>query len=405
MQAPSREPDPARANTSSPEVQRAEPYALAAVALLAAWVVVLLVFSVRLRAIYTLENMPMPWRQAFAASAVDWVPWLVFAPLAAWISSLVPLSRERYKRAIVVHAAAALSITVVHALLRPYLAGMLGLTGHNSFAVHFLMLLQLDPMLYAVITGAGLAARYARELRGRERAAAASELRTAQLEQTLAESRLSLLRTQLDPHFLFNTMHGVSALMHEDPEAADAMLTRLGDLLRASMNEAAPHEVTLEEELDFSERYLGIQRARFGSRLQTTLHIRPEALQARVPSMMLQPLLENAIRHGIAPRYEGGCLEVQAFVDGRTLRIFVRDDGVGLPGVGHPMDVPVAPGSGIGLRNTVLRLKQMYGDTAALEMRRREPAGTEVAVSLPFTVVRDGVVEGRGGPVWAARVR
>ncbi|MFI5311312.1 MAG: sensor histidine kinase, partial [Gemmatimonadales bacterium] len=369
---------------------------MAAIAFLVAWVFVLVVFSVRIQAIYTLENQPMRWRQAFAWSAVDWLPWLVFTPLVAWISSRVHLSRERLTPALGAHVVAMLGITVVHALSRPRLAGILGLNGHSSFAAHFLMLVPFDPMLYAVIVGGVLAARYARELRGRERSAAAAELRAAQLEQTLAESRLSLLRTQLDPHFLFNTMNGVSALMHEDPDAADTMLTRLGDLLRASMNESAPHEVTLDQELDFSERYLGIQRARFGSRLRTTMQIHPDARRARVPSMLLQPLLENAIRHGIAPRCEGGCLDVEASIDGRTLRVSVRDDGVGLP-----VDVPGTRATGIGLRNTLLRLQQLYGDAGSLEMRRRAPAGTEVVVSLPLAIERNGVVEGRGGPRWA----
>lgn len=390
---------PPRAPAAAPSPEAPRPLVLLAALLLGAWLFVLIVFAVRIQAIYTLEGEPMHWRQAFAASAMDWVPWLVFAPLVAWLTSRVRLTRERAVPVLLLHLVTVLGITVLHAVVRPRLAWLLGLPGHSSFAVHFLMLVQLDPMLYAVIAGAVLATRYARELRARERLAAVAELRAAQLEQTLAESRLALLRTQLDPHFLFNTMHGVSALMHEDPEAADAMLTRLGDLLRASMNESAPHEVTLEEELDFSERYLGIQRARFGSRLQTTLRIHPGALRARVPSMLLQPLLENAVRHGIAPRCEGGCLDVEALVEGRTLRVFVRDDGVG-----PPNGVVIGTGSGIGLRNTLLRLKQLYGDAAALEMRRRDPAGTEVAVSLPLTIVRDGVVEGNGGPVWRERV-
>jgi two-component system LytT family sensor kinase len=252
----------------------------------------------------------------------------------------------------------------------------------------------------AAIVGALLAVRYALALRARERSAAAAELRAARLERSLAESRLSLLRTQLDPHFLFNTMHGVSTLMHEDPVAADAMLTSLGELLRASMSDNAPHEVTLREELAFSERYLGIQRARFGSRLRTETQIQPAAMRARVPSMLLQPLLENAIRHGIAPRRGGGSLEVEATVQDGTLRVFVRDDGVGPPAQGSD-----GHGTGIGLRNTRLRLAQMYGEHASLELRRREPAGTEVAVILPLRLGRNGLSDRSGRPGWAARIK
>jgi two-component system LytT family sensor kinase len=278
------------------------------------------------------------------------------------------------------------TLTVIQTAFRPPLLHLLGLPSRPSaFAVVFVTLMQSDFMLYSLVAGVTLAAQYARRLRERERAAAASELRTAQLERTLTESRLSLLRTQLDPHFLFNTMHAISALMHQDVEAADVMLTRLSDLLRASMADSSRHEVSLDEELDFSERYLGIQRARLGSRLRTEIRIQPDVLQAKVPSMLLQPLLENAIRHGIAPRLEGGCVELEASAEGPMLRIIVRDDGAGL----HE-SFPATGGSGIGLRNTMLRLRHLYGAAASLDVRRRSSAGTEVTVTLPLNIYVTG---------------
>lgn len=382
------------------EARTPHPYAAAALGFLCAWAFVLLVFGVRIQAMYALEGQPMTWRSAIAASAVDWLPWLAFGPLVAWLAARIGFSSRRRGVTLAAHAATVLTLTTAHALVRPVLSGYLGLAGRNPFFVAFLMLVQFDLLVYAVIVGVMLAMRYALALQRREHSAAAAELRAARLEQSLAESRLALLRTQLDPHFLFNTMHGVSTLMHEDPVAADAMLTRLGDLLRASMTDNAPHEVTLAEELDFSERYLGIQRARYGSRLRTATQVQPGAMRARVPSMLLQPLLENAIRHGIAPRREGGSLEVEARVDGRTLRVFVRDDGVGPPEAGAD-----GHGTGIGLRNTRLRLAQMYGDGAALELRRREPAGTEVAVSFPLRLGRNGMADRNGRPGWAARLK
>jgi two-component system, LytTR family, sensor kinase len=380
------------------ESRTPHPYVAATLGFLCAWAIVLLVFGVRIQAIYALEGQPMAWGSAIAASAVDWLPWLAFAPFVAWLTARMGFASYRRAATLAVHAMSVLGLTTVHALVRPTLSGYVGLTGRNSFVVAFLMLVQFDLLVYAVIAGAMLAIRYAVALQKREHSAAAAELRAARLEQSLAESRLALLRTQLDPHFLFNTMHGVSTLMHEDPVAADAMLTSLGDLLRASMTDNAPHEVTLEEELDFSERYLGIQRARFGSRLRTAAHIQPAAMRARVPSMLLQPLLENAIRHGIAPRRGGGCLEVEARIDGRMLRVFVRDDGAGPPEHG-------GGAHGIGLRNTRLRLTQMYGDGASLELRRREPSGTEVAVAFPLRVGRNGIPDRNGRRGWAARLR
>ncbi|HVT38549.1 MAG TPA: sensor histidine kinase, partial [Gemmatimonadaceae bacterium] len=302
-----------------------------------------------------------------------------------WLSLRLPLSRRHVSRALLVHLPAAVAITTVHALLRPALAHAVGLSGRTSFPVAFLMLMQFDFMLYAALAGITLATQFAQRLRERERSAAASELRTVQLEQTLTESRLALLRTQLDPHFLFNTMHAISALMQTDVRAADSMLTKLSDILRASMADTSRHEVPLHEELDFSERYLGIQRARLGDRLRIEMQIQPDVLQGRVPSMLLQPLLENAIRHGIAPRVEGGCVEVAAFAENRQLHIIVRDDGAGL----HE-SFPAGSGGGIGLRNTLLRLRHLYGSAATLDVRRRASGGTEVAVTLPLNVYTTG---------------
>jgi uncharacterized membrane protein YhaH (DUF805 family) len=358
---------------------------LAAAAIVGFWGFALLLFAVRVRVLYTLSNEEMPWPRALAASTADWLPWLAFGPFIVWLCTRLPVTRQHLWRAVLVHLPTMLAIATIHALARPAIARALGLQTPNTFVMVFLMLLQFDVLLYAAITGAALAVGFAKRLRDRERAAAAAELHAVQLERTLTESRLALLRTQLDPHFLFNTMHGISALMQSDVRAADNMLMRLSDLLRASMTETSRHEVPLDEELDFSERYLGIQRARLGDRLRTEIHVQPDVLQARVPSMLLQPLLENAIRHGISPREEGGCLEVEAFARNGQLHIIVRDDGAGL----HET-FPAGSASGIGLRNTLLRLRHLYGAAASLDVRRRSSAGTEVAVTLPLTAYVTG---------------
>ncbi len=353
---------------------------VATLAYVGVWTFVLVLFAVRWQALYTFTDAALPSTSALAYSAADWLPWLLFCPVVIWLTIRVPVSRDHPVRALLVHVPAMLLLTVIQAAFRAPLLHLLGLPSRPSvFAVVFVTLMQSDFMLYAVVAGVTHATQYARRLRERERAAAASELRTVQLERTLTESRLSLLRTQLEPHFLVNTMHAISALMHQDVEAADVMLTRLSDLLRASMADSSRHEVPLDEELDFSERYLGIQRARLGPRLRTEIRIQSDVLQAKVPSMLLQPLLENAIRHGIAPRLDGGCVELEASAHGQTLRIIVRDDGAGL----HE-SFPATGGSGIGLRNTMLRLRHLYGDAASLDVRRRSSAGTEVIVTLPL---------------------
>jgi two-component system LytT family sensor kinase len=181
---------------------------------------------------------------------------------------------------------------------------------------------------------------------------AARELRASQLEAQLAQAQLQLLRSQLHPHFLFNALHSISALMHQDVEAADRMVSRLSELLRASLEEARSgrHEISLAEELALLEPYLDIEQTRFSDRLRVRLEVPEEARTAMVPALLLQPLVENAIRHGIAPRRGPGEVVVRAEHVAERLEIEVRDDGVGPPQELH---------EGVGLRNTCSRLDRV----------------------------------------------
>src|SRR5262249_53425821 len=163
---------------------------------------------------------------------------------------------------------------------------------------------------------------------------------------------------------LFNTLHAISTLMHRDVEAADRMLTRLADLLRLAIADSSAQEVTLAHELEFIGRYLEIQQIRFPDRLRIRMEVAPETLDAPVPSLVLQPLVENAVRHGIAPRASGGELAVRAAREGDSLTLEVMDDGPGLAGEG-------VSGGGVGLANTRARLEQLYGTRHRFEMRNR----------------------------------
>jgi LytS/YehU family sensor histidine kinase len=233
--------------------------------------------------------------------------------------------------------------------------------------------------VYGVILGA--ARLFAYYERTRER-----ELRASQLEGQLARAQLRALEMQLRPHFLFNTLNAVSELIHTDPRAADRMVARLGDMLRATLEGEGDGEVSLRRELEYLDRYLDIERMRFRDTLRVDVETDPEALDAAVPGLILQPIVENALRHGVGSRPGPGRIEIHAARENGRLVIHVRDDGPGLPN-----GTPPAEGTGIGLDNTRARIEQLYGPEARLELRNAEAGGAEVSLSIPF---RSAVHEG-----------
>lgn len=205
------------------------------------------------------------------------------------------------------------------------------------------------------------------------------ELEASRLGTELAQSRLQVLRTQLQPHFLFNTMHAIATLLHEDAPSAEDMLLRLSDLLRAFLEDCEGQEVTLEQELVLLDLYLGIQRIRFKDRLSTRIYIAPETLQCAVPSLILQPIVENAIQHGIGQRVGEDCVEVESRREGERLCIEVRNRNSTLENPREP-----APGHGIGLSNTRMRLKELYGEDADVRLDMLWPKGVACRLRLPF---------------------
>ncbi|HEV2129507.1 MAG TPA: histidine kinase, partial [Longimicrobiaceae bacterium] len=197
-------------------------------------------------------------------------------------------------------------------------------------------------------------------------------------EGQLTRAQLDVLKMQLHPHFLFNTLNAISALMHRDVPAADRMLARLGDLLRLSLEKAGTQEVTLRDELEFLEPYLEIEQTRFGDRLKVEWTIDSEALDAMVPHLILQPLVENSIRHGIAPRAAPGRIEISAQRSNGSLQLEVRDNGRGL-NQGDQMR-----STGVGLSNTRARLAQLYDGSHSFEVGGAPEGGVVVAMEIPF---------------------
>jgi two-component system, LytTR family, sensor kinase len=230
------------------------------------------------------------------------------------------------------------------------------------------MELHLDLLRYWAVVAIEHTISYHREVRERE--LAASQLRTQ-----LAEAKLEVLKRQLHPHFLFNTLNSISVLMFENVAQANRMLLRLSELLRAGLTSDSPHEVSLERELSFLERYVDIERIRFGERLTVDIDVDPNTLGARVPNLLLQPLVENAIRYGVAAIDRPGTVAIRAEKQGSELRLQVRDDGPGLAKNAK---------RGVGLSNTEARLRQLYGNDQRLELTSPNDGGVLVSIAIPF---------------------
>ena len=241
---------------------------------------------------------------------------------------------------------------------------------YGAMGYRFLMEYQKQILLYAVIYCVLALISYIRQTREQQ-------LRAAQLESKLNEARLTALKMQLNPHFLFNTMNMISSLVHEDPAGADRMLTRLADFLRLTLRHADAQEVTLGKELEFIDAYLDIMQARFHDRLTVIIEIEPGAELVTVPHMLLQPLVENAVTHATDDGGPG-CIRIAAGCRGERLHITVRDNGNG-------PDAPSAhEGGGIGLTNTEARLSQLYGTDHTLRVDQAEGGGCLVTVEVPW---------------------
>ncbi|MBC7910571.1 MAG: histidine kinase [Pyrinomonadaceae bacterium] len=307
--------------------------------------------------------------------------WFAITPIVLWFDSHFRLERGRWARSLPAHFLFSIVVALVQqsidALVLPRLGYYPGVTFTSYFQAYKFFLLvnfHLSLFFYWGILGVNYAIDYYRKFRERE-------LRASQLETRLAQARLQVLKMQLHPHFLFNTLNAISELVYKDPESAEQMITNLSDLLRLSLENVGVQEVPLKQELDFLNKYVEIEQTRFHDRLRMSMSIEPEALDASVPNMILQPLVENAIRHGIGPRSSGGCIEIGADrVDG-MLHLFVRDDGRGLLG-GEQQALK----EGVGLANTRARLSHLYGAEHRFDLQDSPGGGLTVDLAIPFKI-------------------
>ncbi|MBV9211319.1 MAG: histidine kinase [Acidobacteria bacterium] len=325
------------------------------------------------------SSEPMKWSEGAFIQFVYCYLWALATPLVIWLSRRFHIEKQNWKRNLLIHIGCSLLIGLCISILGQTLnyfhfSYPLGYpykffnalrnffnNGSEEFATYGLILLIIHAFDF-----------YSRYREG--------ELKASQLESMLAQAQLQSLKMQLHPHFLFNTLHSISALLHTDVEAARRMIVRLGDFLRLTLENAGAQEVSLEQEMEFLKGYLEIESIRFQDRLTVRLEVEPQALDVRVPNLILQPIVENAIRHGIAPRSSPGLIEINARRENGVLRIEVRDNGPGLP-VNHS-SIKLFKG-GLGLANTRARLDQLYGAQHRFELENNPAGGLTVTLEVP----------------------
>lgn len=313
---------------------------------------------------------------ALERQTIIWFTWLLLLPAVIAVARKYPVLGAPRKRWLLKQFGLSLIFAAIHSILVSAIRHVLGINIVGGVIEGALNLFIMQPgrnfLTYAFIAMAYHAVAYHRAVRERD-------LRAIRLEVDLAEAKLASLESRLRPHFLFNTLNTIAALIHDDPNAAETMLGQLSDLLRASLRADPGAEIQLAEELHLVEQYLAIQRVRFNDRLSIGLRATDEAKQALVPQLILQPVVENAVRHGIAPRESGGSVWVSAERPNGRLRLVVEDDGVGMS------DGPSAnAGTGIGLGGLRSRLVHLYGSDHRVEVAPRLPSGTRVTIEIPY---------------------
>ena len=340
------------------------------------WTVLGLLSAVQTSIYFMRDGRPVAWTPVLIDRLADWYTCAIFTPLFFWIVRAMPWDRARWWKAVGLQMLIALACVPAKYMMYAGIVGSL-IPDYRSVVVGGLIISNVVTEFMAF--GAMFAIIHAVEL---NRRAMEDTARAARLETRLVDAQLQALQSQLHPHFLFNTLHAISTLMHRDVEAADTMLARLGDLLRRTLDDRARSEVPLAEELRLLDAYLDIARVRFEDRLTVDVDVPSETNNALVPRFVLQPLVENALQHGIGSHQGRGRISIQAARDGERLCLSVSDDGEAgaLQGNGFPRE-------GVGLTNTRQRLRERYGADHSLQLTKGEDGGLLVAVNIPFRTV------------------
>ncbi|MBZ5689376.1 MAG: histidine kinase [Acidobacteriia bacterium] len=348
--------------------------------ILCAWTIVGLLFTVREIVVASVHGGHVNWVIVGVIELVYWNVWAACTPLVVALAKRFPLTGQRFVSHIAIHTVTSFMMAPLGSVTAYFLSrGLLGLLFRmtdpgalrllSTFTVSVLSMSFTGILTYWLVVGLYQSVHFYQAAMERQTIA-------AQLETQLSHAELENLKSQLHPHFLFNSLHTIGVLMQEDVDAASHLLVSLGDLLRMAL-ERRENEITLQSELEFVSKYLEIEQTRFHDRLKVRMDVPPDLLGVYVPSLALQPLVENAIKHGISVDSAAGRLEIAAQRNNGRVSLRVRDDGPG----------PV-PGSrlrfGVGLNNVQSRLKQLYGDESSLELTRGDGRGCEAIITIPL---------------------
>jgi two-component system LytT family sensor kinase len=348
------------------------------------WTIIGLSFASRTYLSYVQSGTATEWQHVYSAYMIDFYLWGAVSPFIFWLSRRFPVERDRLLSRIIFHFFVALGLNFIVMTAACPTLWYLGYPNLNvyptlgallKFTLTSHVMLHQSLLVYCGTLIAGHALEYYRQLQE-------GKTRAAELTSQLAQAQLAALKMQIHPHFLFNTLNSIAALLHKDVETADRMIARLSDFLRLTLNSSETSVVRLEQELEFLKTYLEIEKIRFQHRLQVNLKIEPDALDAKLPNLILQPLIENAIRHGIARQTSVGHLNVEARRDADRLLIKIEDNG---PGLNGSKNGKRKSGDGVGLSNTRARLEQFYESDFQFEIKNKpNENGTVVNLNVPY---------------------
>jgi two-component system LytT family sensor kinase len=350
----------------------------------AVWTVLALMSAGQAMLVLSMHGAPFVWWLLIARSLADWYTCAMFTPLFFWLARRYPIARGTWKKSLLIHFPIGIAAVVVkYSVFVPIEHALIQLAGdfapravrlNDSITTALASNILLESMFIWATIGAVHGIEFYRRYRDRESAA-------HRLAAELSRAQLDALRAQLHPHFLFNTLNAIATLIHTDPDAADSMITRLADLMRAALQYTSGRDCTLAEELMLARTYVEIMQRRFAERVTVDWVVPASLAAARVPAFLLQPLLENAFEHGASSDRIATSVAVRAERSGDVLQVTVSDDGAGLPD-------DAALDEGVGLSNTRQRLAALYGAAASLVVGPAPASrGTMVTATLPFVSV------------------
>lgn len=329
------------------------------------------------------EGMHHYWVRLFLTLFFSWMPWMLATPLVLRLGRRYPAVQWRRASTWLAHLAACVGIGLIYAgwmaLWESWLNPWAISPGPDPFAQAWLHKFYGGLLSHLILYGVILLVGHL--LDSREKLAL-QRAETARLNEQLSKAQLNALRRQIEPHFLFNTLNAIAGLVREGRnDSAVSMIAGLSDFLRRVVADSDRQQVPLSEELEFTQKYLDIQKVRFAERLQFSVDVPGELLSAQIPSLILQPMVENAIKHGIAKRAQGGAIRIAASRTNGTLTLCVYNDGPSLPAARD------ASSPGIGILNVRTRLQSLYGEQFELSLRNHKPGGVEASVSVPFVAL------------------